>query len=512
MELFDEDFMVNEKTDNKKTTTIILVLIIFLIVMILLVTGAMIYIKETTLKVTLNGQESSTIRNMIRIDEENPKNVYVPIRKIASLLGYSDYSGNYLTKSEEMNECYVECENEVSMFTLSSNIIYKTLKDGKSNYEYFNIVKEDKEAVKSIDGEMYTTIDGIEKAFNVSWNYDIENNRMDIYTMPKLVEIYTPRVQNLGYERISEDFTNQKALLKGMIIAEKENSGSKSVAVIDAESEKAILEAKYENIQYLEHTNDFLVTSDGKKGIISNTKKTTVRLIYDDIQLMDYDKQLYLVKKDNRYGIIDFYGKTILNTDYTQIGIDNSNFKENEIKSKYILADTLIPIKNNQLWGFFDIKGNQITDFKYDAVGYTTSNNRANSGYNLLVVPEYNVIVVGYKDKYTVIYTDGEEAWPMACDSIYMSISGGNTSYLFEFNGGTYSVTNQIDSLGRGKSSNNTNQQENEQENENENEQENENQQENENSNEQENENVNEQENQQENENGENQTEEEYNQ
>ena len=36
MELFDEDFIVNEKTDNKKATTIIMVVIIFLIVMVLL--------------------------------------------------------------------------------------------------------------------------------------------------------------------------------------------------------------------------------------------------------------------------------------------------------------------------------------------------------------------------------------------------------------------------------------------------------------------------------------------
>ena len=67
MELFDEDLVKNEKTDNKKITAIIMVIMIFLIIMVLLVIGAMVYIKQTTLSVTLNGQTSNTIKNMISI-------------------------------------------------------------------------------------------------------------------------------------------------------------------------------------------------------------------------------------------------------------------------------------------------------------------------------------------------------------------------------------------------------------------------------------------------------------
>ena len=460
MELFDEDFVKNEKTDHKKSLTIIMILIIFFIIMVLLVVGAMIYIKQTTLKVSLNGQESTLIKNYIKIDDKDPQTVYVPIKKISSILGYTYYTGDYVMKSEEPNQCYVESDNEVAMFSLGSKTIYKTLKDGENNYEYFSINGGDKEAVISIEGEMYTTIDGIEKAFNVSWNYDLENRRMDIYTMPYLIEYYTKTATSAGYETISEDFNNQKAVLQGMIIVEKKDNGTKrsgsniSVAVLNASNGDPILEAKYEDIEYLEHTNDFLVTSDGKKGIISSLKKTVAKLQYDDIKLMDTNNKLYLVKNQGQYGIIDFDGNKVLDTDYSEIGIDNSKFKENDIRSKYILANALIPVKSGELWGFFDVKGRQITDFKYDKVGYVTSNNRANSGYSLLVVPEYNVIVVGQKDKYTVMFTDGKEAWPIACDSIYMSTYGGKTSYVFEYNSNTYSVTEQLDRMGYGKNKN----------------------------------------------------------
>ena len=141
MELFDEDLIKNEKTDNKKSLTIVMVLIIFFIIMVLLVLGAMIYIKQTSLEVTLNGRESTLIKNMIIIDENNPQNVYVPIKSISNLLGYNYYTGDYVIKSEEPNKCYVECENEVAMFTLGSKVIYKTLQDGNNNYEYFTIIR-----------------------------------------------------------------------------------------------------------------------------------------------------------------------------------------------------------------------------------------------------------------------------------------------------------------------------------------------------------------------------------
>lgn len=452
MELFDEDLMKNEKTDNKKATTIIMVVMVFLIIMVLLVVGVMIYIKQTELNVTLNGQVSNTIKNMIIIDEDNSQNVYVPIRKIAKLLGYNDYNGSYTTKSEEKNQCYVECENEVAMFALNSNIIYKTLTDGEPNFEYFKIDLP----VRSFDGELYTTIEGIEKAFNVSWEYDVENNKMRIYTMPYLISAYSRNISDYGYDTISEDFTNQKAVLDNKLIVEKNSNGSsKRAGVLDISDSqvKVLLEDKYEDIDYLQHTNDFLVTSDGKKGIISSLRKTIVKLQYDEIELMDYDSKLYIVKKANKYGIIDFYGRKVLEEEFDEIGIkDISVFKTNDIKSKYILADSLIPVKKGENWGFYDTRGKQVTDFKYDDIGYTTSNNKAGTGYSLLTVPEYNVVVVKKGDRYNVITTSGKEVFEdFFFTSIYLYLNGEETSYILEIDSATYDLIAQLDGLGYGK-------------------------------------------------------------
>ena len=54
----------------------------------------------------------------------------------------------------------------------------------------------------------------------------------------------------------------------------------------------------------------------------------------------------------------------------------NSNFEKNEIKSKYILAQNLIPVRKDKLWGLFNLSGNQVTDFEYDSFGYKASSKR----------------------------------------------------------------------------------------------------------------------------------------
>ena len=454
MELFDEDLMKNEKTDNKKTTTIIMVIMIFLIIMVLLVAGAMIYIKQTALNITINGQTSNNIKNIISIDENNPNKVYVSIKDFSKVIGgYETHRGSYTLKSEEINECYVECQNEVAMFTLNSNIIYKTLTDGNLDFEYFSI----DEPVKSINGELYTTIEGIERAFNVSWNYDVDGNKMKIYTMPYLISRYSQKITDYGYDKISEDFTNQKAILDGWLIVEQsKESSNKKIAVLDfsGEQAKTLLEPKYEEIKYLQRTKDFLITADGKKGIISSSKETRVKPQYDDITLMDYDSKLYLVKKANKYGIINFYGQKVIETEYEEIGINNSQFKENDIKNKYILSGSLIPVKYGRNWGFFDITGRQITDFEFSNIGYITSNNKAGSGYSLVTVPDYNVIVVGKDKKYTVITTSGEKIWGFVFDSIYLQIYGGQTSYILEYDSKTYDLLEQLDGMGYGKNKN----------------------------------------------------------
>ncbi|MEI3396020.1 MAG: hypothetical protein V8R82_10205 [Clostridia bacterium] len=67
------------------------------------------------------------------------------------------------------DKCYIQNENEVANFSLGSNKIYKLdLTNSNDNYEY----SYTKKPVKAKEGILYATSEAIEKAFNVSFQYD----------------------------------------------------------------------------------------------------------------------------------------------------------------------------------------------------------------------------------------------------------------------------------------------------------------------------------------------------
>ena len=448
MNLIEESFEnKNEnKNENKKSkaTTIILIAIILIVLIIIGISTYLVYIQKTALRVLLNGQESEQFKQLLRIEENGV--VYFPIKEVASYFDYESYNGEYGNKSEDQSKCYVQGDYEIANFSLNSNEIYKVnLEDNNENYESVYI----EEPVKAINGVLYASSEAMEEAFNVSFEYDQKNNRIYVYTLPYLVEVYNSKVINYGYTGISDVFANQKALIEGIIIVKNEKE---KYGVID-NSGNTILEDKYDDILFLENTGDFLVTDNNKKGILSKTRETKVEVIYDDIQLMDMESELYLVKKDNKYGVIDFNGNIKIHIENDQIGIDTASFEKNDLKSSYILADNLIPVKKGQYWGLFDKKGKKIVDYKYDNLGCTTVNNR--SELSLLIIPNYNAIVVGKDKKYTLINSAGEELFGMVADSIYMTIDAEEKNYYISFQGNQINAIEFMDSIGMGTNSNN---------------------------------------------------------
>ena len=353
---------------------------------------------------------------------ENDGTIYAPIKEIASYFGYESYSGEYSSKSEEQSKCYVQSENEVANFELGETTIYKLdLSKENDNYEYVSI----ENPVKAINSVLYISTEGLEKAFNISFQYNEKENQIAIYTLPYLAQYYNNIVLNYGYTSLKEELVNQKAILKDQLIVKKEQQ-KEQYGVIKSDG-TPILEPKYDNITYLPNTGDFLVETDKKVGILSANKETKVQIIYDSIELISSELGLYLAKKDNKYGVIDIRGNIKIYIENDEIGVDISQFTQNNIKNKYLLANKLIPVRKDKYWGLYDVNGKQVTDFKYDAFGYIASNN--NSALNLLLIPDYNVLVACKDKKYTLINTSGKELFDTVADEIYMTISGGERHY-----------------------------------------------------------------------------------
>ena len=109
----------------------------------------------------------------IILKDDNTK-LYIPIRAIAKYLNYNDFRGDYKIKSEDSTKCYVKNENEIAMFTKDSDTLVKTR--GDSDYEYVKL----EEKVLEKDGELYTTPSGIEKAFNILFEYNANKKNINI--------------------------------------------------------------------------------------------------------------------------------------------------------------------------------------------------------------------------------------------------------------------------------------------------------------------------------------------
>ena len=437
MNLLDEDFSNNKGNKTKNIIKIIIVFIVLIVVAIIGILSYMMYLEGSVLRVYVNDMENAEVKNLLVFEEDGT--IYVPVRTISTYLGYSSYSGEYSNKSEDNSKCYVECEGEVANLTLNSNKIYKlNLEEGSNNYTYIYMDKP----VKAINGELYITTDGMQKAFNTSFFYDQEKNTITIYTTPYLITAYTNTILDYGYTKLSEVFENEKAVAKNMLVV----TDDRYYGVINATDGTEILECKYDDVRYQESTGDFIVCSGDKYGIIGTDKRTKVDINYDSIELMDYDAGLYLVSRNNRYGVIDLNGNTVIYAENDQIGVDISRFEENDLKTGYILIDSLIPVMRNNKWGLFDTDGNQLVEFEYDSLGYIASSNR--EATNLLVIPDYNVIVACIDNRYTLLNESGEQPIRAFVDDIYMVINGGEKQYLMTANDRTYDVEEYLDRLG----------------------------------------------------------------
>lgn len=429
MELYD-DYVAQKKS---KAPMIIGVCIAILVVITILIIFGILYLKSSITTIQIDGARNNEIEKMLYIETtEEGSQLYIPIIKIAKALGYEGYNGDYKNKSEDKSKCHVTCENETAMFTLNSDVLIKITNDTEIQY-----IKLDKPVFER-DGELYTTIKGIENAFNVSFATDEKFKNISIYTMDFLVNYY---VAQLSIENYSENFSDKKAIFEGMIIIEAAN---KKYGVVKIEKGKTtnVLETKYEEIAYLPATTDFLVKSNGKYGIVTKEAEIKIKTLYDEIKTIDNQKGLYLVKQNNAYGVANSNGDVIIETDYKQIGVDVKKYAQTGVDNGYILLDEVIPVKNQQdLWGFFNLSGEKIVDFQYTNVGCQST--PVSNTYPVLVMPSHKIIVVEKDKFYNLITIQGKELLPgYILNSVYQKMNSekDQSEFIMTYNDNTKDI------------------------------------------------------------------------
>ncbi len=458
MQWYDEEKnKQKDKKINKMLTASISVTFIIIIVLIFLI----ILLKKEDgkkLKVYIDGAQNKEILSMLDFEQDANGNVNIllPIKDISQYLGYKAYNGEYNNATEDTNKCYVSAikENttyeEIANYELNSNILYKLdLSDNNREYEYLEL---DSKVIEK-NNKLYTTMDGIEKGFNVSFEYDKEKNQITIYTLNYLIDWYSKLIEDGKYGSCGsldkENFVNEKGILDGfLIVATEGDSSSKKYGVLDLSTGKFILEEKYDGIKYFKFNSSFLVASNKKVGLISSDGKTLIKPEYDNLSLIDAKNDLYLAKKNNLYGVLDGVGKEVIYIENEKVGLDNTNYETNGIKNSYILLENLIPVKQDNKWALYDIKGTMLTNgFIYDNIGCSATN--GSNTYGLLILPEYNYIIAQKDRKYSLLKENGKElGMPFSFDSMYIKISSGERFYYMQFNKKEYDIIKTLESKG----------------------------------------------------------------
>jgi len=423
----------NGMTPSSKILLLIIgcIFLIIIILMMLLMTT-----KQNSFKIYIDGATVNVADSTLLSTVNNV--TYVNIEEFSKLVGYEYHKGEYKSSIIETDKCYVEGQYETASFYLNENKVYK-LAVKKLSEQYKEYVVDN--PVIIIDNKMYASIETIAKAFNVLMS--ITDNELNIYTLSYFVTLYDTKVKEWGYTGILEEsFENQKAILQGFLVVKKEGGLYK---IIDIDNTKEIVLDRYKSIEFLEHTEEFLVEdSSAKFGIINLNGTTKIEPIYESISMLDKEADLYIVQLSKKYGVVKGNGRTIIYPEYDSIGINNSQFSED------LLLNELIPVSKEQKWGAFNKEGKLVLNLEYDEFGYSLTSIEIN-GVKELVKPVLYIeradgLVVKKAGKYGLVNTEGNELVQIAVDGIYAINNAENEEkeYFMLYNGEELNVIERL--------------------------------------------------------------------
>ena len=434
----EQEEVVSKERNSKRTITLIAILIGVTVIAVIGIIFAMMAIKKDKLTVLVDGKKVSFSEDTFIFTEDGK--VYVSIKDVAPLVKYEAHNGEYKIDTEDTNKMYVEAidESETASFILNSTLVSKVIPNTNAEYEKINITQP----VFRLNDKLYVISDGFCIGFNSSFYYDEVEKTITIQTLPYLYSAFSSKITELGYSKLSEDFNNKKAIVYGLLVASKESTGKYGVITTTGTE---VISPRYNNIQFVEPSREFIVTNSSEKvGIAYNTGKTKITVSYDDIKVIDSTLGLYLVKSNNKYGVINSLENFVIHIEYDQIGYDTSNFQSDNLNNPYILYDKIIPAQLNGKWVLLDTEGKRLTQDEYDSLGFINTELTDKIVNNVLLIGDTGTIVVSKGGKYGGIDVKGNELIGVRFDGIYSVTSGGQTSYFIFFNNTEYNAVDLI--------------------------------------------------------------------
>lgn len=430
----------NDKKQSNSIITVIIVIIVILAIVAILLGALVSSLRSKTFKFYVDTKAQKVTEDVfLEIDGVR----YINVKTIANAVNYEYNNGEYNNPyQEDKTKCYVKCDNEIASFIAGSNRMYKVVSQEKdttseqnnteksnfsknTNIEYFELDNE----IKVVGDEIFATEQAISIGFNIYFNYEKANNKVEILTLPYLVNTYAKK-DGIALDENTE-FSNKKLLLYDMALT-KNSSGEFGVSKLS--TGETVLGTKYANIKFIESSMNFIVTTeDGKQGI-SSTTETKIVPQYDELKQLDPNLDLYIVKNANKYGVINGEDEIIIHIEYDQIGMDISDFVNNNIENQYILYEKYIPVKRDGKWGLMNLNGKISLLLEYDSFGCKKGTSLTKTENNLLLVPDVEGLVVYKNGYYGLVTPKGTKIVPISLTEMYKVTNAGVNTYYMTYN------------------------------------------------------------------------------
>lgn len=490
MNLIDENEEKEQAESKKRALKIILITIAVLILLAIILIVFSVVKKNNTLKLQIDGKNTNITQGLVLMSDsknvtiENGQ-IYLSVRKLASALGgdIEYYNDEYKNKGEDTTKCYIKIGNEYTSFISNSSQIYKAIilneneVEGTNNtisqnqiatsntknnnsekvteYEYFNV----ENGVKYINGEIYASQEAIKLGFNVIMNYNEKNKTITLYTLDALEAIAAKNV-NLAVIGDECEYYNKKLLKYGLVLI-KNNDGDYGITNYNNYQEgNNIISCIYSNIRFCESSSTVIVTrSDNKKqgifkiDLVNKKADEKIKAQYQLIKQLNENMDLYIVKENERYGIIKITGDeitTILKTEYQQIGIDGDIYQN--MDSKYIINKKYIPVKIDDKWGIVTIEGKTLITPQYVGIGCNLG--KMGSGDPVIVLPNligntdaivFMTTVQGNTSLYSIINVQtGTRIGGREATEIYSKYENGQRKYYMKISDSSGNIVGSI--------------------------------------------------------------------
>ncbi len=161
-------------------------------------------------------------------------------------------------------------------------------------------------------------------------------------------------------------FINDKLYgLDNMTVIEKDGK----YGLFNITGKKVIIPPIYEDMSESIYNNSILAQLDGKKLLIDTSGKMLINNLsqYTEINRSSDSDQITVKTKDDKYGVIDYKGKTIIPADYDSLELQSltNNYGDVWDESDSKLAVTLYIVEKNGKYGAFNRDGGVVAPLEY---------------------------------------------------------------------------------------------------------------------------------------------------